>query len=159
MKKNSTLAAILLLALSLSASGCYGKFLLTRKVYEINGKITNDKFVHSIITWVFIYVPVYALAGLADFVILNVIEFWTGKNPLSGMSLEAGKVKVEVTPRGRDSIRITQSVGGHLVRSVDLVRADGQITATVNDADGTLVAKQSFALAGPSAEQAALAAF
>jgi len=66
----------------LSFSGCYGKFNLTKKLYTWNGKI-GDKWVNSIVMWVLFIVPVYEVVGFVDFVILNVIEHWTGKNPVA----------------------------------------------------------------------------
>lgn len=63
-------------------TGCYGKFQLTRKVYEINGQV-KDKFLRSATTWAFIIIPVYGVAALLDFVLFNTVEFWTGKNPIA----------------------------------------------------------------------------
>jgi len=67
---------------TISMSGCYGKFNLTKKLYDWNGKV-GDKWVNSIVMWVLFIVPVYEVVGFVDFVILNVIEFWTGKNPVA----------------------------------------------------------------------------
>jgi hypothetical protein len=66
----------------LSLQGCYGKMALTKKVYALNGEV-NDKFVRSLVTWAFIFVPVYGVSALVDFVLFNTIEFWTGKNPVA----------------------------------------------------------------------------
>lgn len=63
-------------------TGCYGKFQLTRKVYEINSQV-KDKFLRSATTWAFIIIPVYGVAALLDFVLFNTVEFWTGKNPIA----------------------------------------------------------------------------
>ncbi len=63
-------------------SGCYGKFNLTRKVYNINGSVDN-KFLRSAVTWAFIIIPVYGIAALLDFILFNTIEFWTGSNPIA----------------------------------------------------------------------------
>jgi len=83
MKKFSRL---LILSISLVGmllqSGCYGSFKLIGKVYEWNGSI-EDKFVRSIVFWALCIIPVYAIAGFVDAVILNVIEFWSGSNPVS----------------------------------------------------------------------------
>jgi hypothetical protein len=81
MKKFTALLVSMSLAL-LSLQGCYGKMALTKKVYAVNGEV-NDKFVRSLVTWVFIIVPVYGVSALADFVLFNTIEFWTGKNPVA----------------------------------------------------------------------------
>jgi hypothetical protein len=66
----------------LSLQGCYGRMALTKKVYALNGEV-NDKYVRSLVTWVFIFVPVYGISALADFVLFNTIEFWTGNNPVA----------------------------------------------------------------------------
>ncbi len=63
-------------------TGCFGSFKLIEKVYEWNGSI-EDKFVRSIVFWALCIIPVYAIAGFVDIVILNVIEFWSGSNPVS----------------------------------------------------------------------------
>jgi hypothetical protein len=65
----------------LGLSGCYGKFKLTEKLYKWNGQI-GDKWVNTMVMWVLFILPVYEVAGFIDFAILNVIEFWTGENPV-----------------------------------------------------------------------------
>ncbi|MDX9869602.1 MAG: DUF3332 domain-containing protein [Candidatus Cloacimonadales bacterium] len=85
MKRIKKLVVVLLLIsiLSVTLSGCYGKFALTRKIYQINGSISGDKFIQSIVMWVLFFVPVYQACGFLDYALLNVIEFWTGSNPLA----------------------------------------------------------------------------
>jgi hypothetical protein len=80
--KNALVKLVLCVVVAASLQGCYGKFALTRKVYALNGEV-RDKFLRSGLTWVFLIVPVYGVAGLADFVVLNTIEFWSGKNPVA----------------------------------------------------------------------------
>lgn len=125
-------------------SGCYGKFALTRKVYEINGQITNNKFVHSLVAWVFLWLPVYGLAGFADFVVLNTIEFWTGNNPMSGGATPGETIKSGEYEAIRDENEITfiQRKDGAVVQSVTISKPVGDIaTAKVYDAQGALVAE------------------
>ena len=80
--KNAFLKLVMLIVIAASLQGCYGKFALTRKVYALNGEV-RDKFLRSGLTWVFLIVPVYGVAGLVDFVVLNTVEFWSGKNPVA----------------------------------------------------------------------------
>ena len=78
-------AIILLLVvsvLSMTVSGCFGSFRLTRTVYEMNQSL-NDKFLQTIVMWAMMIVPVYGFSALIDIWILNLIEFWTGTNPLA----------------------------------------------------------------------------
>ncbi len=69
------------LALGLLASGCYGPFNLTRRLYKWNGQVGTkweNEFVFIILAWV----PVYSIAVLGDGIVFNSMEFWTGKNPV-----------------------------------------------------------------------------
>lgn len=75
-----------------TVSSCYGKFLLTRKLYTWNGTVGN-KFVNSLVMWVLIIIPVYGIVNFVDLVILNTVEFWTGNNP---MAMKAGEKEVQV---------------------------------------------------------------
>lgn len=79
--KKVSLVMVVVFLISLLA-GCYGKFQLTRKVYEINSQV-KDKFLRSATTWAFVIIPVYGVAALLDFVLFNTVEFWTGKNPIA----------------------------------------------------------------------------
>ncbi len=97
MKINSRLTK-LALAAALSAcmlQGCYGSFNLTRRLYTWNGSL-GDRFVKSLVMWVMVIVPVYGLAGFADFAILNLVEFWTGKNP---MAMKTGERDIRIVER------------------------------------------------------------
>jgi hypothetical protein len=82
-KKLFKMLTIFLLAIAIASfSGCYGRFVVTKKIYNWNGSVSN-KYVNSAIMWLFIIIPVYGLSTLADFLVLNTIEFWTGSNPLA----------------------------------------------------------------------------
>jgi hypothetical protein len=74
------IAVALVAAVGAFSAGCFGKFQLTRKLYDINQSI-DEKYVRSAATWIFV-IP-YALTGVLDFVLFNVIEFWTGENPVA----------------------------------------------------------------------------
>ncbi len=88
MRKNTRFLMIATaLILASFTTGCFGKFALTRKLYSWNDELGN-KFVKTIVFWAFNIIPVYGVFGLADMWVLNVIEFWTGSNPIAD-----GKVK------------------------------------------------------------------
>jgi hypothetical protein len=77
--KNIILKLMVFVVFATSLQGCYGKFALTRKLYALNGEV-SDKFLRSGLTWAFLIFPVYEVVGLADFIVFNSIEFWSGKN-------------------------------------------------------------------------------
>lgn len=77
---------------SVTISSCYGKFMLTRKIYTWNGQVTSNKFVNNLVFWGLLIIPVYSIGSLVDFAILNTIEFWTGSNP---MAMKEGEKEVK----------------------------------------------------------------
>lgn len=70
-------------ALVLGLSSCYGQFALTKKLHGWNGSLGN-KFLVWLVFLLFFIVPVYGVATFVDAIILNLIEFWTGSNPMGG---------------------------------------------------------------------------
>ena len=68
--------------LCLTQAGCFGEFALTRKAYAWHDGVNNNKFVKSLLLWIPMAL-VYGITGLLDAVIFNLIEFWSGSNPIS----------------------------------------------------------------------------
>ena len=91
-KKSFTSVACLLLSGSMLVS-CVGSFRLFNKLAAWNKQATGNKFLNELI---FILIsPAYAVCGVADVLVLNTIEFWSGKNPVRA---DIGKTrKVEGT--------------------------------------------------------------
>ena len=85
-------AAILIAGMSVSLTGCYGSFSLTKKVYNWNGGV-GDKFVNEAVFLALNIIPVYGVCTFIDAVFLNTIEFWTGKKSLA---LKEGINKVNI---------------------------------------------------------------
>lgn len=76
------LFALAMGSMLITQTGCFGEFALTRKVYEFHDDITSNKFVKSLLFFL-VGGFVYSATGFIDAVILNLIEFWSGSNPLS----------------------------------------------------------------------------
>lgn len=68
---------------SVMLSGCLGQNALFNTVQDWNASATDEKFVNQGISFAFWILPVYGLTLLADVVILNSVEFWTGTNPVN----------------------------------------------------------------------------
>jgi hypothetical protein len=83
------ITVVTLLLFVLAVSGCYGGFQLTKALYKFNGevKLSEDqkanRVAQSAVMILLVIIPVYQLAALADAIIINSIEFWTGKNPMT----------------------------------------------------------------------------
>lgn len=109
-------AALLIAGTSLVFSSCIGSFGLTNKVLGWNRNI-GSKFVNELVFIAFCIVPVYEVTALADILVINSIEFWSGENPLTAST------KVVDTDNGRYLIAcdgkgytITNETTGHEVR-------------------------------------------
>ena len=84
MKKLTLSVCAIMLAGSFLFSSCIGSFALSNKVLSWNQQIGN-KFVNEIVFFGFWILPVYEITMLADIVILNTVEFWSGSNPMASI--------------------------------------------------------------------------
>ena len=128
-KKSLTLLVAATLASSVLFSSCIGSFGLSNKLLDWNRNI-DSKFVNELVFVAFWIVPVYEISALADILVLNSIEFWSGSNPVA----DAGTVKTIETKDGTYAIE-TQKDGYHIQKegeekAVDLVfnEANGEST-------------------------------
>jgi hypothetical protein len=134
MKRGLSISVALLTLASVLLTGCFGKFTLVRGLYQFDKQV-EDKFVRSLVFDVLVIVQVYTIAGLVDWAVLNVIEFWTGKNPVVIKITEInGETVVQTISRADDGdvlIRLDRFRDGRAVDAVTL-RNDsetGQVTA------------------------------
>ena len=112
-KKSLTLLVAATLASSVLFSSCIGSFGLSNKLLDWNRNI-DSKFVNELVFVAFWIVPVYEISALADILVLNSIEFWSGSNPVA----DAGTVKTIETKDGTYAIE-TQKDGYHSKRRID----------------------------------------
>lgn len=91
MKKTTLVIMSALVVFTTSLQSCIGSFTLTKKVYEFN-KGVGDKWIQELVFLVLCAIPVYSIAVFVDAVILNLIEFWTGSNP---MSMNEGDIEIQ----------------------------------------------------------------
>ena len=93
--------------------------------------------------WGLLIIPVYELAGLGDFVIFNLIEFWTGKNPIAqsggsapeirgladgAIELRHGDAVYILRPLAEDRFELSS---GERVLALGRVEADGVLVLQV----------------------------
>lgn len=85
MKKSKMTTVALVLSGSLLLSSCIGSFGLFNRVKDWNMGLSDSKFVNELVFLAFHIVPVYEICYLADIVVINSIEFWTGSNPIASV--------------------------------------------------------------------------
>ena len=90
-RKYFTVAVVIALSASFLGTSCIGRFQLTNKLLSWNSQVGN-KFVNELVFFAFWILPVYEVSALADLLVLNSIEFWSGSNPVAqGTKMIDGK--------------------------------------------------------------------
>lgn len=71
------------LLFSTALTSCLGSFSAFNGLKDWNQSVTDSKFVNNFLFWVLNIIPVYELFLAGDVLIFNLLEFWTGENPLA----------------------------------------------------------------------------
>jgi hypothetical protein len=158
MKKTGKKMVALALVISmftLTNAACFGKFELTRKIYTFNENVSKNPFVRTLMMWVMLIVPIYWLAGVLDLFIFNLIELFSGSNPLSMLDdhtiMVANGNSKAVISRAENSIKIdfyennayTGSTrvtrdGKGVVRAAGKLGSEGDFSAAYQDGTFTI---------------------
>jgi len=136
-----SLFALAMGSIVVTQTGCFGDFALVKKVYNWNKDISDNKWVQELVFLGLSIIPVYAVASFLDVIIFNLIEFWSGTNPLAMnegdyemqlMTVKGEKYKMEAT---KDTFTTTQLSGKDkgVVRVMRFDRCDN--TWKYSDAD------------------------
>lgn len=113
MKIRHLKVSAVLLAATLLTSSCVGSFALFNKLAGWNKQATDNKFLNELI---FILIsPAYAVCTVADVLVINSIEFWTGSNP---MAQRVGETQ-EITGKDGKLYAVTTLRNGYKVKSPD----------------------------------------
>lgn len=138
------LACALAGLLPLAGAGCYGSFNLTRKVYRFNRTASPDRWVREIVFLALVIVPIYEIATLLDALVLNSLEFWTGRNPVLArdgdtQTLVTADGRATLTRRSADVLEVQLRTAAGAERSFLLVHESDAIAA--RELDGALIAR------------------
>ena len=139
-KKYVSVAVAMVLCGSMLCTSCIGSFALTNKLLSWNKQV-GSKFVNELVFFAFWILPVYEVSALADVLVLNSIEFWSGSNPVAqGRSViddKDGRYLVDCDGKG---YTITSENDGSVVR-LDFDEADQAWSVT---ADGNTYELMTF---------------
>jgi hypothetical protein len=137
VKSRKVIAVALVAAMSPIMAGCFGKFPVTKTIYRLN-KDMEPSILRQVVFWVFIIIPVYWVAMLADAVVFNLVDYWTGEGLAGGSTTNPDGSTVVLAPSadGREAL-MTLSRDGKVVSQVRFVRASDSLFE-VRDAEGKL---------------------
>lgn len=98
------LSIVGILCLTFLFSSCLGSYSAFNNLREWNDGATDSKFLDNLIFWGLNIIPVYGLFFVGDTLIFNVIEFWSGDNPIA---MNAGESQTEVLAYKGNTYKMT----------------------------------------------------
>lgn len=143
-----SVAVVCTLIGALTLPSCIGSFGLTNKLLTWNNHV-GSKFVNELVFFAFWIIPVYEISGLADLLVLNTIEFWSGDNPVAeGSRVIEGNDGKYLVLTDENGYTITSQNDGSTVRldfnkedkSWSIANADGSKQTIFSFVDDTHVA-------------------
>lgn len=120
--KKSVLAVVL--AVSLMSSSCLGSFAAFNNLKDWNQDLSDSKFVNNLVFWGLNIIPVYGLFFLGDTIIFNVIEFWSGSNPIA---MDEGETEVQLVEFEGNTYELTATKNRMAVHVLEGPKAGGKI--------------------------------
>jgi hypothetical protein len=126
---------------TVSTTGCWGSFALTKKAYDFNNKFWGNKWISWIVFLVLGWVGGITLAF--DALIFNSVEFWTGSKLISYHETDAEENSVTAVRMEDGSLymRLDAKTG----ESQELVLQRDEDVVRILDAKGNLLKEAAFA--------------
>lgn len=138
------------------STSCLGSYSAFNNLRDWNDGVTSNKFLDNLIFWGLNIIPVYGLFFIGDTLIFNVIEFWSGSNPIAmqegdsetqiiqkdgvayQMTATKNRMKLEVLD-GVDQGKKFDLVYKPTERSWNLIKQDGKIIKLASMEEGLVV--------------------
>ena len=131
-------------------TSCLGSFSAFNSLKEWNQGVSDNKFVNNLLFWGLNIIPVYGLAFLGDTVIFNVIEFWSGSNPIA---MHEGDEELQVVEKDgntfemiatKNRIQVTVIEGPKKGKKIDLVYKPSEKSWNAIRPNGEVIKLASF---------------
>jgi hypothetical protein len=90
-------------------TGCLGHNALTRRVLKFNLTTAETRWPREFLFVGLWIIPAYPIAAIVDILVINSIEFWSGKNPLSDKRAVVDVPKSELERLGIDAVEVAQA--------------------------------------------------
>jgi len=104
------------LAASVLCTSCLGSFSAFNNLKDWNTGLTSSKYLDNLIFWALNIVPVYGIFMLGDVIIFNVIEFWSGSNPIA---MKDGEIETQLIQKDGVAYEMTATKNRLAVKVLD----------------------------------------
>jgi len=123
-------------ASTLALSGCFGSFGASRWLWGWNDEMSGSKWIKWLVFFGLCIIPVYELFVIADALVINSVEFWTGSNPVKGAT--DGRTITRVATADPNTLRIEVRRSGRIEHVIYCQRrSDGSLQ--LSDASGKVL--------------------
>jgi hypothetical protein len=78
------------LTVASAVTGCFGSFGATTALWKFNKGVSDNRWLQWLVFLGLSILPVYELFVLGDVIVINTIEFYTGKNPIGASAQNLG---------------------------------------------------------------------
>lgn len=121
-----------LLCMSFLFTSCLGSFSAWNNLRDWNEDATDNKFVNNAIFWGLNIIPVYGLFYLGDVVIFNLIEFWSGDNPIG---MNEGEVQKQIVEKDGVQYALTATKNQMNIKVLSGEREGNELTLVYEPSD------------------------
>ncbi len=94
------------MSLSLLLGSCLGSFNAVSGLKQWNDGVSDSKFVNNLLFWGLNIIPVYGLFVVGDALVFNVIEFWSGSNPIA---MNEGESETQIVKHDGNTFKMIAS--------------------------------------------------
>lgn len=140
-----TVVSTALAGTAVGSTGCIGGFNLSRSLYDWNMDVSSSKWVDWLLFLALLILPVYSIAMFVDLIVLNSVEFWTGKNPVRASTKDLGNGRTVVSKLEDDPNVVRHEIyqDGQLKQVFFIEKGDdGQVRVLDKNGGPILVGKQ-----------------
>jgi len=113
-------------------TSCLGSFSAWNGLKDWNEDASDNKFVNNAIFWGLNIIPVYGLFYLGDVVIFNLIEFWSGDNPIG---MNEGEVQEQIVEKNGIQYALTATKNQMKIKVLSGEREGNELTLVYEPAD------------------------
>jgi hypothetical protein len=107
MTTKTFMSAALIAVLLSGATGCMGRNAMTKSVHDWNLETADSRWGREGLF--LLTVPVWYVTGFIDLLVVNSIEFWSGKNPINGQKAVVDIKVAALEKMGIDNVASAQA--------------------------------------------------
>ncbi len=118
------------MAAAVLSTSCLGSFHAVTGLKEWNDGATDNKYVNNALFWALNIIPVYPIFAVGDMFIFNLVEFWSGSNPLA---MEDGDIEIQTIEHEGNLIEMRAMKNKMQLAVIDGPKKGGELELNYNE--------------------------